>query len=234
MTNIKSRFKPQVERALEGQGMTSEAIAEYKDKNWTYFLRNCRRLVPEPKRLLERFNSVIEMFGNVVDAKSGEKLLRSDAMKAVNLLRKHIQTGCLSDPEGVPLYYPTGQNAAGITTHRCVRGTNCTEVPFFVARRVHIISGVASQPAVLASLLITSSSAVLVFTQLLTWSVSSPIRRTALQGLSPLPSQATVIVLCISCTGPFCSPRVQLPLERQDGCEEPRPTKGGWRVLRPV
>ena len=122
--------------------MTAEAVAEYKDKNWTYFLRNCRRLVPEPNRLLERFDSVISMFRNVVDAKSGEVLLRADAMQAVKLLRKHIQGGCLSDPEGVPLYYTTGQNAAGITTRRCVRGTNCTEVPF--ALYVHFISGVAA------------------------------------------------------------------------------------------
>lgn len=112
--------------------MTPEAIAEYKDKNWTYFLRNCRRLVPEPKRLLERFNSVIELFWDVVDANSGEKLLRPKAMKAVDQLRKHIQDGWLSDPEGVPLYYTTGLNAAGITTRRYVRGTNCTEVPVFV------------------------------------------------------------------------------------------------------
>lgn len=132
MTEIKSRFQLQVERALEGQGMKPEAVAEFKDKNWTYFLRNCRRLVPEPKRLLERFNSVIDMCGDVVDAKTGEALLRTKAKKAVHLLRKHIEGGCLSDPEGVPLYYTTGQNAAGITTRRCVRGTNCTEVPFIV------------------------------------------------------------------------------------------------------
>lgn len=82
--------------------------------------------------MLERFDSVIEMFRKVVDAKSGEILLRPDAMKAVNLLRQHIKAGCLSDPEGVPLYYTTGQTAAGVTSRRCVRSTNCTEVPVFV------------------------------------------------------------------------------------------------------
>eukprot|EP00752_Nemacystus_decipiens_P018513 g16598.t1 len=139
-----------VERALQGQGMTPEAVAEYKDRNWTYFLRNCRRLVPEPNRLLERFNSVIDMFGNVVDAKSGEVLLRPDAMKAVKLLRKHIEGGCLSDPEGVPLYYTTGQNAAGITTRRCVRGTNCTEVTVCV----RLLSSYCASPALAHSVLL--------------------------------------------------------------------------------
>ncbi|CBJ28935.1 similar to Werner syndrome protein [Ectocarpus siliculosus] len=117
----------EVEQALGSKGMTPEAVAEYKDKNWTYFLRNCRRLVPERQRLLERFNSVINQFCNVVDAKSGEVLIRPKAMQAVDQLRKHIESDCLSDPHGVPLYYTTGQNAAGITTRRCVRGTNYTE-----------------------------------------------------------------------------------------------------------
>ena len=126
--SFRSRFKLQVEKALEAQGMTPEAVTEYKEKNWTYFLRNCRRLVPERERLLKRFDSVIGQFRDVVDAKSGEILLRPKAMEAVNLLRKHIQADCLSDPDGVPLYYTTGRSAAGITTRRCVRGTNCTEV----------------------------------------------------------------------------------------------------------
>ncbi|CAB1106293.1 unnamed protein product [Ectocarpus sp. CCAP 1310/34] len=48
-----------VEQALVGKGMTPEAVVEYKDKNWTFFVRNCRRLVPEEKRLLERFNATV-------------------------------------------------------------------------------------------------------------------------------------------------------------------------------
>ncbi|CAM9376638.1 unnamed protein product [Sphacelaria rigidula] len=113
--------------ALKAQGMKPEEVATYKKKNWTFFLRNCRRLVPNRERLSARFDSVIDQFRNVVDAKSGEVLLRPKAMDAINLLRKHIEAGCLSDPDGVPLYYATGKSAAGITTRRCVRGTNSTE-----------------------------------------------------------------------------------------------------------
>lgn len=108
--------------------MTPDKVEEYKEKNWTFFLRNCRRLVPKRERLLKRFNSVIDQFWDVIDAKSGEILLRPKAMEAVNLLRKHIEADCLSDPNGVALYYPTGKSTAGITTRRCVRGTNSTEV----------------------------------------------------------------------------------------------------------
>lgn len=246
MTKIKSPFKLQVESSLARQGMTPEAIAEYRDKNWTFFLRNCRRLVPDPKRLLERFDSVIEMFRDVVDAKTGEVLLRPKAMHAVKQLRKHIQDGCLSDPEHVPLYYTTGRNAAGITTRRCVRGTNCTEVPVFVRSACAFISSFLRHSPLLVcvhGIPCTAGVHVLIFVGVAVSVVfrgnntnleSLPFPCTVLQGLSPLPSQAAIVVLCISCAGSLRSPRVQLPLERQDGCEEPRPTTGGWRVLRSV
>lgn len=110
--------------------MTQEEVEEYKQKNWTFFLRNCRRLVPERERLLKRFDAVIEQFWDVIDAKTGEVLLRPNAREAVNNLRTHIEADCLSDPDGMPLYYTTGKNAAGVTTRRCVRGTNSTEVCF--------------------------------------------------------------------------------------------------------
>lgn len=126
----------QVERALGSGGMTPEQVQDYKGKNWAVFLRHCRRLVPKRERLLQRFDSVIGQFKGVVDAKSGEELLRPKAMAAVQLLRKHISDGCLSDPEGVPLYYTTGKTAAGITTRRCVRGTNSTEVSLLLVEVV--------------------------------------------------------------------------------------------------
>ncbi|CAN0318300.1 unnamed protein product [Laminaria digitata] len=107
--------------------MTPEKVQELRENNWTFFLRHCRRLVPERKRLLKRFELVIGQFKRVVDSKSGEELLRPEAAADVELLRKHISNGCLSDPEGVPLYYTTGTNAAGVTTRRCVRGTKSTE-----------------------------------------------------------------------------------------------------------
>ncbi|CAM9149525.1 unnamed protein product [Sphacelaria rigidula] len=113
--------------ALKAQGMKPEEVATYKGKNWPFFLRNCRRLVPNRERLSAHFDSVIDQFRKVINAKSGELLLRPEAMEAINLLRKHIEAGCLSDPDGVPLYYATGKSAAGITTRRCVRGTNSTE-----------------------------------------------------------------------------------------------------------
>ena len=53
-----SRFQLQVESALEVQGKNPEQVAEFREKNWAYFLRHCRRLVPKRERLLKSFNSV--------------------------------------------------------------------------------------------------------------------------------------------------------------------------------
>lgn len=58
-------------------------------------------------------------------------LLRKKSMKAVKLLRKHIEAGCLSDPEGVAMYYAVGKTKDGLIDYRCVRGTNDVEVRYF-------------------------------------------------------------------------------------------------------
>lgn len=144
VTDIQNRFKLQVEQALAGKGMTPEDVAEYKDKNWTFFVRNCRRLVPEQKRLLERFILVIGQFQNVVDAKTGEVLPRPFAMQAVEQLRRHIGSGCLSDPERVPLYYVhngakfSGDHDSSLRSrhqlHRGTRLVRCTVLFCVLAR----------------------------------------------------------------------------------------------------
>ena len=118
----------QVETYLEAQGMTPEEVARVQREELDVFLAKLSAVGAGAGTIVERFNSVIEQFWDVIDATSGEILLGSKALEAVNLLRKHIEAGCLSDPDGVALYYTVGKNAAGITTRRCVRGTNSTEV----------------------------------------------------------------------------------------------------------
>ncbi|CAM9724078.1 unnamed protein product [Pylaiella littoralis] len=117
----------QVEMVLEARGMTPEHVQQVKERNWALFLRSCRRLVPPPDELCERFDRVIEEFGGCVDNDSREVILRPKAMKAVRLLRKHIVSGCLSDPNGMAMSYAIGKNKGGLTKYRCVRGTNDVE-----------------------------------------------------------------------------------------------------------
>ena len=137
--SFNSRFQLHVGSSLEAQRKSPEQVAEFREKNWGYFLPPCRPLVPERERLLKHFNLVVDQFWDVKDAKSGKFLLRPQAMKAVDLLRKRIEADCLSDPDGVGLYYTTGKNAAGVTTRRCVRGINSTEVLF--SRRLLSLPG---------------------------------------------------------------------------------------------
>lgn len=118
---------------LTGRGMKPEEVEQLKDKNWPFFLRSCRRLVPPPDVLLARFDRVIDEFRSCVDSTSREVLLRPKAMQKVRLLRDHIKAGCLSDPDGVAMYYAVGKTKEGLTDYRCVRGTNDVEVRYFVA-----------------------------------------------------------------------------------------------------
>ena len=144
-TRVACVRRRQVERALESGGISPEKVKELREKNGPFFLGHCRCLVPEWERLFERFDLVIFQFKGVVDSKSGQDLLRPQAMEDVNLLRRHLSNGCLSDPEGIPLYLTTGKSAAGVTTRRCVRVTNCTEVRLCL---VKVDRGVLVQPVI--------------------------------------------------------------------------------------
>lgn len=113
---------------LEARGMKPEEVQQLKEQNWSFFLRSSRRLVPRSDVLLNRFDRVVEEFRGCVDHTSREVLLRPKAMKAVRQLRKHIENDCLSDPDGMAMYFAIGKNKHGLTDYRCIRGTNDVEV----------------------------------------------------------------------------------------------------------
>ncbi|CAM9861512.1 unnamed protein product, partial [Ectocarpus fasciculatus] len=116
-----------VEMMLEARGMKPEEVQQLKEQNWSFFLRSSRRLVPRWDVLLDRFDRVVEEFRGCVDHTSREVLLRPKAMKAVRQLRKHIENDCLSDPDGMAMYFAIGKNKHGLTDYRCIRGTNDVE-----------------------------------------------------------------------------------------------------------
>jgi hypothetical protein len=115
---------------LQKQNLSKEEIEKKKKEDWVYFLKHCRRAVPGPKELLDRFDKVCTLFGPLEDAKTGEPLFRAETRKNVKNLRKHIEKGCLSDIKGVPLYYIVGKDCvSGLPAYRyrCIRGTNSIE-----------------------------------------------------------------------------------------------------------
>lgn len=57
------------------------------------------------------FDLVIAQHTGVIDAKTGELLLRKQAMDAVQRLCKNMAADCVSDPEGLGMYDATGKSA---------------------------------------------------------------------------------------------------------------------------
>ncbi|CAM9945330.1 unnamed protein product, partial [Sphacelaria rigidula] len=113
---------------LRHSGHSEEEIEERKRKGWRYFLSKCRRFIPPPAELVKRFDLLHRVYGNVIDKKTKQPLLRPEAWEAVKRLRQHIIAGSISDPTGVPLYFETGKDPeTGAPQYRCVRGTNDLE-----------------------------------------------------------------------------------------------------------
>jgi hypothetical protein len=85
---------------------------EYWTKNPDWILQRVRRKIPNPHDLSDRLSKVRDEFqkSGYKDEK-GEKLLRKESLKEFNqLIEQHVMKGCLSDPEGISLYFVTGRD----------------------------------------------------------------------------------------------------------------------------
>ena len=86
------------------------------------------RFIPPSDELLERFNLVVSVYGHLLDSKTKKPLLRREALDAVERLRVHIKTGCISDSPAISLYFEKGKDQlTGVTLYRCARGTHDLE-----------------------------------------------------------------------------------------------------------
>jgi len=114
--------------ALRRQGYSEDDVKKKLDEDWVFIMRYCRRAVPSPDVLLKRFDRLCNAFADIKDAKTGEDFFRPNTKKIIKNLRSHIEKSCLSDIKGIPLYVATGKDQkTGLTTYRCIRGTNGTE-----------------------------------------------------------------------------------------------------------
>ncbi len=78
-------------------------------------------------------------------------MFRTEAKKCIDNLLKHIQKGCLSDPD-IPLYYErSNQRNDGMVNYRCVRGTNSVEGYHRHLRK--LLGNFAASPQLLHSVL---------------------------------------------------------------------------------
>lgn len=121
-------------KRLKQKGVTEKEIAkrvrrELK-KNRVKYSQECRRNVPSPDVLEKRLESVVRVFANVRDAKTGEAFFSQRAWKEYKALLRHVQRGCLSDHPDVNLYYRVGNQL------HCIRGTSCLEGYHYHVRKI--------------------------------------------------------------------------------------------------
>jgi len=95
--------------------------------NPKWILARVRRHVPPPEILLPRIAEVIETYGPLKDATTGQPLFNSRAWEVARNLLENVHLGYYSDPIGVELYYNIGRDKNGLALYRCCRGTNSIE-----------------------------------------------------------------------------------------------------------
>jgi hypothetical protein len=120
-----------VKRAMMRQNNWSEAQwKDYMRSNWKDVLQFCRRVICSPAIVLKRFNRIAEVYANITDAATGEPLFTARTWKQWKLLLRHIEWGCLSDPDPsiVSIYhilYYKKKN--GLPVYGSARGTSQLE-----------------------------------------------------------------------------------------------------------
>lgn len=87
-----------------------------------------RRKIPDPEALEEALQQLIEEFQkeSYNDPQTDKPIVTEAVLEQVDNLLKHVRKGCLSDPEGIPLYYQVGTKN-GLPVYRCARGTSDVE-----------------------------------------------------------------------------------------------------------
>ena len=120
------------ERLRQRRRMPDARTEDLRLFNSSYFSRNCRRYVPPPEQLVARMNVVRETFCDIKDADTSEPLFSDKTRRAFDNLVAHAAEGCMSDPEGVSMYYksPTSSSL------HCIRGSSALEGFHFHIRRL--------------------------------------------------------------------------------------------------
>ena len=121
--------------------------------NWDFFLKYCRRIVPQKDVLIRRFDRVCNFHANILDATTGKPFFNRKAHNDVKNIRGHILKDCVSDPVDFPMYFKIGKHrTTALSRFRCCRGTNSTEGYHKHFRKI-VASGPASPKTVNALLI---------------------------------------------------------------------------------
>ncbi|CAN0373205.1 unnamed protein product [Pylaiella littoralis] len=110
-----------VEAALLQAGMSQDEVDIKKTKDWAYFLKRCRRMLPPPAELVKRFDLVNKIYGGLVGKKTKKPLFRAEALEAVKRLRVHIVEDCCSDAPDQALHFEAGKDSELYDLSLCSR-----------------------------------------------------------------------------------------------------------------
>lgn len=113
-----------VKAVLAKKGVTYEEMI-VKSPSWVY--SRVRREAPKREIMKESLLGFRAIWENEKDPATGQPIFNTDVAKAFNNILKLVEKGHLSDPEGVQLYYPMGEDENGLQQWRCIRGSSINE-----------------------------------------------------------------------------------------------------------
>ncbi|KAH7919165.1 hypothetical protein BV22DRAFT_1051234 [Leucogyrophana mollusca] len=113
--------KSAVERVLAKRNTTYQMTVLHQS-DWVW--QRVKRFIPPPEVLTPRVLKVLQTFGPLKDAVTGQPLFNDASWKKAKNYIENIRMGYFSDPPGVKLYRVLRTDAKGLTVYRCTRGTN--------------------------------------------------------------------------------------------------------------
>ena len=113
-----------VEKVLETKNMSfRQMVLTNSDWIWQWV----KRLVPPPEILAPRVTEVLQTYGPLKDAVTGQPLFNDVAWEKAHTVIENIKMGYYSDPPGYSFYALLRTDKYGLNVYRCSRGTNNVE-----------------------------------------------------------------------------------------------------------
>jgi hypothetical protein len=129
MFSFDLKVQNEIDSFLQTEDGGSTTFSDVWVNNPDWILRRCPRYIPKPADLRNNLLAWKRKYSHpsYTHAKFGA-IVNERSEKALNDLLKHVDKGCLSDPENIKLYVPLQKDKFGIQIYRCLRGTNTVEL----------------------------------------------------------------------------------------------------------
>jgi len=95
------------------------------NSDWVW--QRVKRYAPAPEILTPRVTQVLQFYGPLLDAVTGQPLFNDSSWEKAKNVIENVRMGYYSDPPGVSLYTNRGADPNGLPLYRCLRGTNNVE-----------------------------------------------------------------------------------------------------------